>query len=80
MQQEKDLKIGHFIRLKRQQANLTQEQCATALGFEHRSTYNRLESGKLKWKLESFVKMAELLGREPGELLTEGSEAMKRES
>jgi len=65
------LTIGQLIRRYRLAKGLSQEQCATYLGFTHRSNYYKLESGKLEWKLRDFIKLAELLEEAPEQLIKE---------
>lgn len=64
-------KFGEFIRRKREAAGITQEECAKALGWHSRASYHKIETGKLEWKLRDFIIIAQLLGREPGALLSE---------
>ncbi len=58
------------LRRLRTQANFSQEYMAEMLNMEH-SSYNRLENGKQKLKLEEIPKIAKALGLTYGEVLRE---------
>lgn len=60
-----------FARLKRIEAGLSQERCAAALNYEHRSTFLRKETGLIEWSLADLEAFAGLLGVRPSELLAE---------
>lgn len=38
--------FGKFAREKREEAGLTQQECADALGHIHRSSFHKLEDGE----------------------------------
>jgi transcriptional regulator with XRE-family HTH domain len=65
------LTFGEFIRRKREAAGVTQDACARAIGWGSRASYHKIETGKLKWKLEDFITVARVIGEEPGKLLSE---------
>jgi transcriptional regulator with XRE-family HTH domain len=65
------LTFGEFIRQKREAARVTQETCARAIGWNSRASYHKIETGKLEWKLDAFIKVARAIGEEPGKLLSE---------
>ena len=60
--------FGEFIRRIRIDENLTQEECAQALGFNHRSSFHRLESGEREWTLDNITAFAKLLDLPVSEL------------
>jgi transcriptional regulator with XRE-family HTH domain len=63
--------FGEFVRQKRLEAGLSQDEVARALGYKHRSNIHRLETGKLEWKLTAIIKLAALFGMSAVELLAE---------
>lgn len=63
--------FGEFARLKRVEAGLTQQQCADALGFKHRSAFLKKEDGTREWSLSEMMQFAELLDQKPSELFAE---------
>jgi DNA-binding XRE family transcriptional regulator len=61
--------MGGIAKALRITANLSQDTCAKALGFKHRSSYHRLETGTLDWTLEHIHAFAGLIGMTPGDML-----------
>ena len=58
------------LRKLRNQINYSQEFMAELLEMEH-SSYNRLENGKQKLKIEDIPKLAKALGKTKEEILSE---------
>jgi transcriptional regulator with XRE-family HTH domain len=61
--------FGEFIRQTREAHHFTQAECATALGYEHRSSIHRLEKGEREWTLGNITDFAGLLDLPVSELL-----------
>jgi DNA-binding XRE family transcriptional regulator len=70
----KNKSFGLFAKLKRVEAELSQDDVAQALGFKHRANIHKLEANKLEWKLDQVVKLAQLLGLRVGELVMQWDE------
>lgn len=51
-----------FIRSQRLAAGYTQQECATALGFDHRATFLKKEKGLWEFSFFDVVNFAKLLG------------------
>jgi len=63
--------FGSFAKQKRERAGLTQQQCAEALGLEHRASFHKLEDGEREWSLAAVQAFAALLGKKASRLLDE---------
>ena len=61
--------FGEFIRQIREEHHFTQAECATALGYEHRSSMHKLEKGKREWTLSNIWAFARILNLKMSELL-----------
>ena len=61
--------FGEFIRQTREAHHFTQAECATALGYEHRSSIHRLEKGEREWTLSNIWAFARMLNLKMSELL-----------
>ena len=53
------MNFGEFARRKREQAGLSQDEVARALGYEHRAAIHKLENGRYEWKLSSVIRPAQ---------------------
>ena len=62
--------FGEFIREIREAKGWSQEECAFRLGYAHRSSMHRLETGTRPWTLDSINAFAGLIGLTAGKLLT----------
>ena len=63
--------FSQFAKQKRLENNLTQHQCSRALCYKNRSTFQRLETGKIKWSLDDLQNFADLLNVKLSELIAE---------
>lgn len=63
--------FSEFTKQKRVRIGFSQNQVAQVLGFAHRSNVHRLETGKLEWKLRDMLKLANMFGVTPSDLLKE---------
>jgi len=73
----KKLTFKQYARFKRLEAGLTQQQCAAALGFKHKTSFYDLETeGRtFRWSLKGFIAFAGLLGVKPSVLMAEFEKA-----
>jgi XRE family transcriptional regulator, fatty acid utilization regulator len=56
--------VGRRVKLAREEANLSQEELASRLGFNDRQTLSNIEAGKRKLTAEELLKVMGLLGKE----------------
>jgi XRE family transcriptional regulator, fatty acid utilization regulator len=56
--------VGRRVKLAREEANLSQEDLASRLGFNDRQTLSNIEAGKRKLTAEELLKVMGLLGKE----------------
>ena len=64
------IELGERIRKRRQERHLTQEAFAELVGVSV-NTVSRIEGGQTAMSIETFKKMAQVLGVNAGELLGE---------
>ena len=53
--------LGSYLREKRQIAELTQDQVASALGYSERQFISRIENGRVSLPIEKIPLLADLL-------------------
>jgi transcriptional regulator with XRE-family HTH domain len=70
--------FGKFAREKREEAHMTQQDAASALGMEHRSAFHKLEDGERDWHLGQIERFADALGTTPSQLLAEYERKSRR--
>jgi len=56
--------VGQRVKLAREEANLSQEELASRLGFNDRQTLSNIEAGKRKLSAEELLKLMSLLGKD----------------
>jgi Zn-dependent peptidase ImmA (M78 family)/DNA-binding XRE family transcriptional regulator len=55
--------VGQRVKLAREDADLSQEELASQLGFNDRQTLSNIEAGKRKLTAEELLKLMEVLGK-----------------
>lgn len=60
-------KVGKLLREWRKKNNLTQKQCAIALGYKSISPYQKLETGKIRLTVVAFLELCQNLKVNPKE-------------
>jgi transcriptional regulator with XRE-family HTH domain len=66
--------FGQWLRGKRLDANLSQEEVALALGFKRLQVYSNIERNKMALPMLKWPRICQILGIEYGELI----EALRR--
>lgn len=64
------MNTGLLIKKLREERNITQEELATALGYSHKSSINKIESGKADISKTKLLKIAEFFNVSPSFLIT----------
>lgn len=55
------MNIPEILKARRIKLNISQAALAKYLGFRHRSSINRFETGEREWYLKDVIKACELL-------------------
>jgi Zn-dependent peptidase ImmA (M78 family)/DNA-binding XRE family transcriptional regulator len=55
--------VGQRVKLAREEANLSQDELASQLGFKDRQTLSNIEAGKRKLTAKELLKLMEVLGK-----------------
>ena len=63
--------FGQFARLKRENADISQEDVAHEMGYKHRSEISRKETGLSNWKLWECCILASMLDIPLSQLMAE---------
>jgi predicted transcriptional regulator len=56
------MNISKTLKARRLKLNISQAALANHLGFKHKSSIHRLETGELEWKFRDVLKACEFLG------------------
>lgn len=54
-------KFGERVKARREQLGMTQQELAEAVGYVHKSSINKIESGRIKGSTEQIAAFAEAL-------------------
>jgi predicted transcriptional regulator len=55
------MNISQVLKTRREELNISQDALARHIGFRHRSSIHRLETGELEWKFRDVLKACEFL-------------------
>ncbi len=55
------MNIPQLLKSRRLELDISQQRLAEYIGYRHRSSVHRLETGELEWKMKDFIKACEIL-------------------
>ncbi|HWK73684.1 MAG TPA: helix-turn-helix transcriptional regulator [Povalibacter sp.] len=69
-------RIGRALKARRKELKLNQDDAAERMGT-HRVNYSRLETGKVKYRIDTLEKLCMAVDRKPWQVLKEAEELLK---
>jgi len=69
-------RIGRALKARRKELKLNQDDAAERVGT-HRVNYSRLETGKVKYRIDTLEKLCRAVDRKPWQVLKEAEELLK---
>lgn len=72
-------RIGQVLKARRKQLDLNQDDAAARMNT-HRVNYSRLETGKVKFRIDTLEKLCMAVDQKPWQVLKEAEELLQRRS